>query len=93
MVFLTTVASAEAPPDVKATTSSSSDVDSFDTAIIAGVISAVFVTLLIVLGLIAVYLYKHKGTYHTHETNEEVEAQKALPMNSDTGEEEKEYFM
>ncbi|XP_056418651.1 small cell adhesion glycoprotein [Hyla sarda] len=95
MVLLTTMTSvaAQSPPDVKATTSPSSDMDSFDKAIIAGVISAVFLTLLIVLGLIAVYMYKHKGTYRTHETNEEAEAQKSLQMNSDPGEEDKEYFM
>lgn len=45
------------------------------------------------LGLIAVYLYKHKGSYRTNEPDEEEEAHKALQMKSDSPEEDKEYFM
>ncbi|XP_063808346.1 small cell adhesion glycoprotein [Pseudophryne corroboree] len=79
--------------DVKATTSSSSDMEGFDKAVIAGVIAAVFITLLIVLVLVAIYLYKHKGSYRTHETEDEGEAKQALQMQSEASEEKQEYFM
>ncbi|XP_075055411.1 small cell adhesion glycoprotein [Mixophyes fleayi] len=83
------------PPVVKATTSSS-DIEGFDKAVIAGVIAAVFITFLIVLVLIAVYLYKHKGSYRTHETvdnEEEDEAKRTLQMKSESNEDKQEYFM
>ncbi|XP_071990888.1 small cell adhesion glycoprotein isoform X2 [Engystomops pustulosus] len=95
MIFSTAATSSavESPPDFNETTSASSDVESFDTAVVAGVIAAAVVTLVIVLALIAVYLYKHKGSYHTQETDEEEEAQKALQMNPEPAEEKQEYFM
>ncbi|KAM4797458.1 small cell adhesion glycoprotein isoform 2-T2 [Rhinophrynus dorsalis] len=87
-------AGAASPPLVKATTSSSSDMYEVDTAIIAGVIAAVFVTLLIVLVLITVYLYKNKGSYHTQENILDGDASKALQMEDSTPSQEKrEYFM
>ncbi|XP_044142512.1 small cell adhesion glycoprotein [Bufo gargarizans] len=95
MVLLTTVTfpTGQSPSDMKETTSSSSGMDSFDKALVGGVIAAVLLTLLIVLVLAAVYLYKHKGSYRTHETDEEGEAHKALQVSSDSGEGKQEYFM
>ncbi|XP_053311779.1 small cell adhesion glycoprotein [Spea bombifrons] len=80
------------PPVVKVTTSSSSGMEDVDVAVIAGVIAAVFVTFLVVVVLIAVYLYKHKGTYLTHESPEE-EASKVLHLENSASEDKKEYFM
>ncbi|XP_018426462.1 PREDICTED: small cell adhesion glycoprotein homolog [Nanorana parkeri] len=77
---------------VKATASSAAD--GLDTSVIAGVIAAVVITVLVVLALIAVYLYKHKGSYRTHEMIEEGEADKALQGKTvDPSEEKQEYFM
>ncbi|XP_053564199.1 small cell adhesion glycoprotein [Bombina bombina] len=81
------------PPLFKATTSSSTDVEGFDIGVIAGVIAAVFVTLLTALVLITIYLYKHKGSYRTNENPEE-EASKALQMEHSTSSQDKqEYFL
>ncbi|XP_072263119.1 small cell adhesion glycoprotein [Pyxicephalus adspersus] len=81
------------PPIVKAT-ESSADMDVIDTSVIAGVIAAAFITVLVVLALIAVYLYKHKGSYRTHEMIEEGEADKALQAKTgDPSEDNQEYFM
>ncbi|XP_040196770.1 small cell adhesion glycoprotein [Rana temporaria] len=76
---------------VKATVSSA-DMD-VDASVIAGVIAAVVITILVVMALIAVYLYKHKGSYRTHETVEEGEADKSLQEKGDPSEEKQEYFM
>ncbi|XP_029450821.1 small cell adhesion glycoprotein isoform X2 [Rhinatrema bivittatum] len=57
-----------------------------------GVIAVVFITLLTVLVLIIVYLYKHKGSYVTNEQPDE--ANKALQMESNSVPEDKqEYYM
>ncbi|KAM8976786.1 small cell adhesion glycoprotein [Pelodytes ibericus] len=80
------------PPDMKATTNASSGMEGFDVGVIAGVIAAVFVTLLIAVVLISVYLYKHKGSYITNETPEE-ESSKALQMENASDEEKQEYLM
>ncbi|XP_075447743.1 small cell adhesion glycoprotein isoform X2 [Ascaphus truei] len=78
---------------MKETTNSSSDMEGFDIAVIAGVISAVFITLLIVLVVITVYLYKHKGSYRTNENPDE-EASKSLQMeNSASCQEKQEYYL
>lgn len=45
------------------------------------------------MALIAVYLYKNKGSYRTHETVEEGEADKSLQEKGDPSEEKQEYFM
>ncbi|KAG8430234.1 hypothetical protein GDO86_018200 [Hymenochirus boettgeri] len=76
------------------TATTSNDLDGIDKAIIAGVIAAVFVTLLTVIVLIAVYLYKHKGSYRTNEDLGNEEASKALQMEDDAlSQEKQEYFM
>lgn len=38
-----------------------------DIAVIAGVITAVTFVLVVLLFLMLHYMYRHKGTYHTHE--------------------------
>ncbi|KAM5181362.1 small cell adhesion glycoprotein isoform 1-T4 [Mantella aurantiaca] len=81
------------PPVTKA------DVDNHDTSLIAGVVAAVCITVLVGLTLIAIYLYKHKGSYRTHEMMEEGEAEaeeeaaKALQEKTDPSEEKPEYLM
>ncbi|XP_078544985.1 small cell adhesion glycoprotein [Lissotriton helveticus] len=80
-------------PVLLLTTVPSIDPEEINTAIIAGVIAAVFVTLLTVMVLIIVYLYKHKGSYVTNEQQDE-EANKALQMENNTQRAEKEeYYM
>ncbi|XP_043939376.1 small cell adhesion glycoprotein [Protopterus annectens] len=44
--------------------------DHLDKAIIGGALAVVFITLLCVVVLIFVYLYKHKGSYTTYETEQ-----------------------
>ncbi|XP_029450817.1 small cell adhesion glycoprotein isoform X1 [Rhinatrema bivittatum] len=79
-------------PVLKTPTSHSSDPEDINMAIIAGVIAVVFITLLTVLVLIIVYLYKHKGSYVTNEQPDE--ANKALQMESNSVPEDKqEYYM
>lgn len=60
---------------------------------LTGVIAAVFVTVLVVLALIAIYLYKHKGSYRTHEMMEEGEVDKALQEKADDSIEEKQEYL
>ncbi|KAJ1160083.1 hypothetical protein NDU88_000585 [Pleurodeles waltl] len=80
-------------PVLLLTTVPSIDPEEINTAIIAGVIAAVFVTLLTVMILIIVYLYKNKGSYVTNEQQDE-EANKALQMENNTQHAEKEeYYM
>ncbi|XP_063300854.1 small cell adhesion glycoprotein [Pelobates fuscus] len=78
-------------PVGKATTSASSNAEGIDVAVIAGVIAAVFITLLIAVVLISAYLYKHKGSYVTNESPEE-ESTKALQTEEDSSEKQ-EYLM
>ncbi|NP_001039035.2 small cell adhesion glycoprotein homolog [Xenopus tropicalis] len=78
----------------EAITKASGDVDGFEKAVVGGVIAAVFITLITVVVLITVYLYKHKGSYRTNENLEDVEASKTLQMeDSALTPEKKEYFM
>ncbi|OCT95797.1 small cell adhesion glycoprotein homolog [Xenopus laevis] len=79
----------------EAVTRSGGDVDGFEKAVVGGVIAAVFITLITVVVLIAVYLYKHKGSYRTNENAEDAEASKSLQMTEDSAltPEKKEYFM
>ncbi|XP_069614728.1 small cell adhesion glycoprotein [Ranitomeya imitator] len=94
MGLLTTVTSeTQTFPFINDTTSSPADTDKADKAVIAGVICAVVLTLLIVLALVALYLYKHKGSYQTNERAEEEEADKPLQTNNDPEEEKQEYLM
>ncbi|XP_030054139.1 small cell adhesion glycoprotein [Microcaecilia unicolor] len=80
-------------PSLKTPTSDTVQPEDINVAIIAGVIAVVFVTLLSVLVIIIVYLYKHKGSYITNEQLDE-EANKALQMDSNSVPEEKqEYYM
>lgn len=71
------------PPDVEAST-----------ALIAVVITVVFLTLLSVVILIFFYLYKNKGSYVTYEPAEG-EPSTILQMESDSakGREKEEYFI
>uniref|UniRef100_A0A8C5LQM6 Small cell adhesion glycoprotein n=1 Tax=Leptobrachium leishanense TaxID=445787 RepID=A0A8C5LQM6_9ANUR len=55
-----------------------------------GVIAAVFITLVIAVALISVYLYKHKGSYITNELPED-ESSKALQ--TEEGSSEKQEYM
>ncbi|KAM4044795.1 small cell adhesion glycoprotein [Anomaloglossus baeobatrachus] len=95
MALSTTVTSPETQtvPYINYTTSSPAEMDNSDKAVVAGVICAVFLTIMAVLALAALYLYKHKGSYHTNEPAEEEEAQKALETNTDPEEEKQEYLM
>ncbi|XP_073519331.1 small cell adhesion glycoprotein [Phyllobates terribilis] len=94
MGLLTTVTSeTQTLPFTNDTTISPSDSDKADKAVVAGVICAVVLTLLIVLALVALYLYKHKGSYQTNEPAEEEEAEKALQTNNDPEDEKQEYLM
>ncbi|NP_001161852.1 uncharacterized protein LOC100127312 [Xenopus laevis] len=78
----------------EAVTKSSGDVDGFEKAVVGGVIAAVFLTLITVVVLITVYLYKHKGSYRTNENAKDVEASKTLQMEDRAlTPEKKEYFM
>nr|XP_033794476.1 small cell adhesion glycoprotein [Geotrypetes seraphini] len=80
-------------PSLKTPTSHTTHPEDINVAIIAGVIAVVFVTLLSVLVIIIVYLYKHKGSYITNEQPDE-EASKALQLDSNSVPEEKqEYYM
>ncbi|XP_074126464.1 small cell adhesion glycoprotein [Sminthopsis crassicaudata] len=64
-----------------------------NTAVIAGVITVVFITLLSVLIVIIIYLYKNKGSYFTYEPAEG-EASATLQMESDSVQGKKEeYFI
>uniref|UniRef100_A0A7N4PIF2 Small cell adhesion glycoprotein n=2 Tax=Sarcophilus harrisii TaxID=9305 RepID=A0A7N4PIF2_SARHA len=64
-----------------------------NTAVIAGVITVVFITLLSVLIVIIIYLYKNKGSYFTYEPAEG-EASATLQMEGDSVQEKKEeYFI
>lgn len=44
--------------------------DHLDKAIIGGVLAVVFITLVCVVAVIFVYLYKHKGSYSTYEAEQ-----------------------
>ncbi|KAL1767511.1 small cell adhesion glycoprotein [Sigmodon hispidus] len=65
------------------------------TALIAVVITVVFLTLLSVVTLIFFYLYKNKGSYVTYEPAEGGEPSAVLQMESDSpkGREKEEYFI
>ncbi|CAM5116653.1 unnamed protein product [Natator depressus] len=60
-------------------------------AVIAGIITVVFITLLTVLVIIITYLYKNKGSYHTYE---QPEADVSVQMeNLPSKGEKEEYFI
>ncbi|KFQ21872.1 Small cell adhesion glycoprotein, partial [Mesitornis unicolor] len=63
-----------------------------NTAVIAVVIAAVFLTLLTALVVIAVYLYRNKGSYLTYE-QPAAEPEAELPMEEAPAKEKEEYFI
>uniref|UniRef100_A0A8C8SMG5 Small cell adhesion glycoprotein n=1 Tax=Pelusios castaneus TaxID=367368 RepID=A0A8C8SMG5_9SAUR len=76
-------------PFLKMTTSSLHEEASM--GVIAGVITLVFITLLAVLVVIIMYLYKNKGSYHTYE---EPEADGSVQLeNLPSKGEKEEYFI
>nr|XP_045008777.1 small cell adhesion glycoprotein [Jaculus jaculus]XP_045008778.1 small cell adhesion glycoprotein [Jaculus jaculus]XP_045008779.1 small cell adhesion glycoprotein [Jaculus jaculus] len=81
-------------PILRATETLSPEAEEASTALIAVVITVVFLTLLSVVTLIFFYLYKNKGSYVTYEPAEG-EPSAILQMESDSakGREKEEYFI
>ncbi|XP_003476096.1 small cell adhesion glycoprotein [Cavia porcellus] len=82
------------PPLLQATETLSPEAEEASTALIAVVITIVFLTLLSVVILIFFYLYKNKGSYVTYEPTES-EPSAILQMESDSAKdrEKEEYFI
>ncbi|XP_021567554.1 small cell adhesion glycoprotein [Carlito syrichta] len=81
-------------PTILQSTEAGSPEDGASTALIAVVITVVFLTLLSVMILIFFYLYKNKGSYVTYEPAEG-EPSAILQMESDSAKsrEKEEYFI
>ncbi|XP_012874234.1 PREDICTED: small cell adhesion glycoprotein isoform X1 [Dipodomys ordii] len=81
-------------PILQTTETLSPEVEEASTALIAVVITVVFLTLLSVVILIFFYLYKNKGTYVTYEPAEgEPSAILQMETDSTKSREKEEYFI
>ncbi|XP_052604948.1 small cell adhesion glycoprotein [Peromyscus californicus insignis] len=82
-------------PVLQAHETMSPQAEEASTALIAVVITVVFLTLLSVVTLIFFYLYKNKGSYVTYEPAEGGEPSAVLQMETDSakGREKEEYFI
>ncbi|XP_062059627.1 small cell adhesion glycoprotein [Lepus europaeus] len=82
-------------PIMEAPGALSPEAEEASTALIAVVITVVFLTLLSVVILIFFYLYKNKGSYVTYEPAEGGEPSAVLQMESDSAKdrEKEEYFI